>query len=344
MSADDLEVIGYTPFNAETPVERLSRPVTPAENVYVRTNFDIPQLDPRGHRIRIDGAVDAGFDLSVTELQRMPQVRLTTTMECAGNDRLSMRPIPRGEPWQGGALSTVEWRGVPLRAMLERASIAPGVVEMLVEGADKGKRDDAEGPVTFARGVPIADALAPDTLLALEMNGAPLTPPHGAPVRLVVPGWYGMTNVKWVTRLSALTTPYAGYFQTKRYVYKRGDATEPVRLMRVKSIIVAPSDGSTHGRGALRVWGWAWTGEGRVTRVEVALGDGEWLDATVDEPAFAYCWVRWEREIDLERAGRVVLRSRATDSTGTTQPDVAEWNQLGYGNNAIQSTIIEVRR
>ena len=342
MISDDLEVIGYAPLNAETPAARLVHPITPAANVYVRTNFDIPQIDGATHVIRVDGAVDRAFEIPFAELRQLPQVTLTSTMECAGNDRLSVRPLPRGEPWQGGAISTARWSGVPLRALLERAHVGADVVEVLVHGADRGERADSHEPITFARSLPIDVALAPETLLALAMNEEPLTPPHGAPVRLLVPGWYGMASVKWVTHISALTSPFAGYFQTRRYVYQRGDLTEPVTRMRVKSIIVAPREHSSHAQGRLQVWGWAWSGEGAIARVEIAVGDGQWKDATVDAASSPYAWVRWQGEVPLDRAGRVVLRSRATDSTGTTQPEAPEWNLLGYGNNAVQPVTIDV--
>jgi DMSO/TMAO reductase YedYZ molybdopterin-dependent catalytic subunit len=198
--------------------------------------------------------------------------------------------------------------------------------------------------VTFARSLPLPDALAPNALLALEMNGAPLTPEHGAPVRLVVPGWYGMASVKWVTRISVITTPFTGYFQTRRYVYQMGNGTEPVTRMRVKSIIVAPTEGSAHDPGTLRVWGWAWSGTGAITRVELSVGDGDWRDAKVEAPTSPHAWARWEIDVNVERPGRYVLRSRATDATATSQPDAPEWNQLGYGNNAVQPVVIEIRR
>jgi DMSO/TMAO reductase YedYZ molybdopterin-dependent catalytic subunit len=343
MSSDNLEVVTYAPLNAETPREQLKEAITPAGSVYVRTNFDIPHLDVTDHQILVDGAVATPFAIRVAELRQLATVALTSTMECAGNDRLSLRPVPTGEPWTGGAISTAHWSGVPLRALLERAAITPGAVEVLVEGGDRGERADSHEPVTFARSLPIADALSASTLLALEMNGAPLTPEHGAPVRLVVPGWYGMASVKWVTRVRVLTTPYIGYFQTRRYVYQTGDRTEPVTRMLVKSIIVAPGEGSVHGRGPINVWGWAWSGSGAIDRVELAVGDGEWREVEVEAPASPHAWSRWQTVILPERPGRHVLRSRATDATGATQPDAPVWNQLGYGNNTVQPVVIDVR-
>jgi DMSO/TMAO reductase YedYZ molybdopterin-dependent catalytic subunit len=343
MGPDNLKVIAYAPLNAELPRERLREAITPAENVYVRTNFGVPRLDAANHEILVDGAVATSFSIRVPEVRQLSALSLTSTMECAGNDRLGLRPVPRGEPWLGGAISTAHWSGVALRALLERASISSLATEVLVEGADQGERADSHERVKFARSLPISDALAPSTLLALEMNGAPLTPEHGAPVRLVVPGWYGMASVKWVTRVSVLTVPYLGYFQTRRYIYQNGNGTEPVTRMRVKSIIVEPAEGSIHDRGTIGVWGWAWSGGGSISHVELAVGDGDWREVELEPSMTPHTWSRWQTVIRADRPGRYVLRSRATDSAGATQPEAPEWNQLGYGNNAIQPVVIEVR-
>jgi DMSO/TMAO reductase YedYZ molybdopterin-dependent catalytic subunit len=344
MGSENLNVVTYAPLNAETPREQLKDAVTRTANVYVRTNFAVMHLHGSDHEIRVDGAVAAPFSIRVSELRQQSGITLTSTMECAGNHRLSLRPLPPGEPWQGGAISTARWSGIPLRALLERAAVSAEAIEILVEGADHGERVDAEEPVRFARSLPIRDALAPTTLLALEMNGEPLTPEHGAPVRLVVPGWYGMASVKWVTRISAITTPFDGYFQSRRYVYQHRNGVEPVTRMRVKSIIVAPVEESIHEQGAIAVWGWAWSGGGPIDRVELAVGDGGWTATELDSPVSPHAWTRWQTVVRAERAGRHVLRSRATDSTGATQPEAPEWNQLGYGNNAVEPTVIEVRR
>ncbi|HET7565601.1 MAG TPA: sulfite oxidase [Gemmatimonadaceae bacterium] len=336
----------HSPFNAETPEHALASDVTPSQHVYVRSNFDVPHLDGDAHRIVIGGVVTSPFTLAVSELRAMPMRTVVATMECAGNDRSSMRPPPAGEVWRSGALSTARWTGVPLAAVLERAGVQPEVVEILAVGADAGTRDDAQGRVTFARALPVSDARHPDTLLALMMNDEPLTPAHGAPVRLVAPRWYGMASVKWVARIEALTQPYGGYFQTRRYIYDadRADVPRPVTHMRVKSAIVAPADGDMISARELTIWGWAWSGDGAITRVEVAINGGdEWRDAHLTPPASPHAWTRWELRWQVAQPGRYVLRSRATDASGNVQPDEAPWNRLGYGNNAVRTVIVDVR-
>ncbi len=340
-SMPDLEVIRHDPYNAETPERALIAPLTPAPNVYVRTNFDVPVLGDT-HRIVIGGAVQTAFSLDMDELRAMPQHTVATTMECAGNDRLSMYPLPSGEPWRRGAVSTATWTGVPLRMLLDRAVLNGDVSEILVTAADAGPRDDADGIVRFARAMPRVDAVHSDTLLALAMNGEPLTAMHGAPVRLVVPGWYGMASVKWVTGIEAIRAPFAGYFQQQRYVYDEPGGVVPVTRMRVKSIITSPTDGGRSAR-ALHVRGWAWSGFGAITRVEVGLDGGDrWQDATLGVSESPHAWTAWECVMQAPRIGRVSLRSRATDASGATQPDAITWNRLGYGNNAVRTVIVDI--
>ncbi len=346
VAALDVEVIRQEPFNAETPAHALIAAVTPSASVYVRTNFAVPELDGT-HRIRVDGAVASPFMLEARVLREMPQQTLLVTTECAGNDRLTMRPLPTGEPWSFGAVSTAEWRGVLLRDVLERADVDSDVQEIVVTGADSGVRDDAHGddasrPVTFARSLPAADAMSGDALLATSMNGTPLTAAHGAPVRLVVPGWYGMASVKWVSAITAVREPFVGYFQQHRYVYDERDGISPVTRMRVKSIITSPTDAARCGRD-LTVRGWAWSGSGGITRVQIGADGGDtWQDAVIGTPASRYAWTPFEAVVHAPCAGRFSLRSRATDATGATQPDVISWNRLGYGNNAVRTIVIDV--
>ncbi|HEX5435825.1 MAG TPA: sulfite oxidase [Gemmatimonadaceae bacterium] len=343
-NTDTLVVVKPSPLNAETPTPALAAEVTPSRHVYVRSNFAHPQLDDGAHRIAVGGAVHSPFAIDMSELRALPMHTVVATMECAGNDRSSMRPPPPGELWRSGAVSTARWTGVPLAAVLERAGVHTEAVEILVEGADAGPREDSVGPVTFGRALPVADALQPDTLLAMMMNGEPLARPHGAPVRLIVPGWYGMASVKWVTRIEALTTPYRGYFQRKRYVYEDASATSPVTRMRVKSMIVSPEDGDVVASAPLLVQGWAWSGAAPIVRVEVAIGGGDtWRDAQLGAAASTHAWTPWELQCDVPQPGRYALRSRATDGAGNVQPDAARWNRHGYGNNAVRTVIIDVR-
>lgn len=339
--ADVLHVIRHEPYNAETPEPQLVHAITPIANAYVRTNFDVPRLSD-DHTIEIGGAVSTPYSLGVAALRAMPQHTVIATMECAGNDRLDMRPLPVGEPWQSGALSTLSWTGVRLADVLRAAGVVSDAFEVVVYAADRGPRDDAEGLVQFARSLPIADAMRDETLLALHMNGAPLSPDHGAPVRLAVPGWYGMASVKWVTRIDVVREAFTGYFQTQRYVFDEPSGITPVDRLRVKSIITSPAERSACAR-RVRVEGWAWSGFGEITRVEVAIdGATPWHAATLGVATSSTAWTPWHIDLELPRRGRIVLRSRATDSSGATQPDRITWNRLGYGNNAIRQTMVDV--
>jgi DMSO/TMAO reductase YedYZ molybdopterin-dependent catalytic subunit len=336
-------VLKYAPLIAETPAPALAHPVTPSRHVYVRNNFGTPELPGDDHRIVVGGAVATPFAIAVRELRALPARTVTITMECAGNDRASMRPLPAGEPWGSGAVSTVRWTGTPLRAVLGRAELRADAVEILAEGADAGDKGE-RGHIPFARSLPVREALGDDVLLAYAMNGEPLPREHGAPVRLVVPGWYGMASVKWVTSIQALAAPFHGYFQTRRYVYVDAGGARPVGRMRVKSVIVAPAEGTTIVRQRMLVWGWAWSGAGAVTRVQVADGGGDaWHDARLLAPAGPHEWARWELEWEPRAPGRHVLRSRATDASGDVQPDEVPWNRLGYGNNAVRPIAVDVR-
>jgi DMSO/TMAO reductase YedYZ molybdopterin-dependent catalytic subunit len=336
-----LEIIRHDPFNAETPERALATDITPSAHAYVRTNFGVPVV-AGAPRIEVTGTVRRPLSLTMDALNELQQRTITATMECAGNDRLGMHPLPAGEPWRHGALSTVTWTGFALADVLQQAECAPDAVEVLFSAADAGSRDDADGRVRFARSLPVADALAADVLLAVEMNGEPLTPDHGAPVRLVVPGWYGMASVKWLTHIEVLRVPFAGYFQRERYVYDDPSGVAPVDRMRVKSIITSPLDGAHSGR-RVAVEGWAWSGNGAITAVEVCVDGGNaWQPAVLGASVSAHAWTPWHMVLELPRAGRIVLRSRATDASGAVQPDVIVWNRLGYGNNAIRQVVVEV--
>jgi DMSO/TMAO reductase YedYZ molybdopterin-dependent catalytic subunit len=337
--APPLEVVRQMPYNAETPGQALINRITPTANVYVRTNFDVPVLSD-AHTIEVGGAVHRPLTITIDALRKMPQRTVHATMECAGNGRLGMHPLPVGEPWNNGAVSTITWTGVPLATVLAMAGVSNEAIEVLVTAADSGARDDAEGEVRFARALPIKDALREDTLLALSMNGEPLTPDHGFPVRLAVPGWYGMASVKWVTRIDVITTPFNGYFHRERYVYDGASGITPVDYMRVKSIITAPIDEARTARN-INISGWAWSGYGAITRVEVAIeGGNDWHKAELGTSDSPYAWTPWSLNITLPSPGRFALRSRATDASGATQPDQIVWNRLGYGNNAIRHILI----
>lgn len=340
------DVIKPDPYNAETPVGALDSAITSPASHYVRANFSTPLLDRADYALSVHGTVQSPQRLHWDALAALPQHELVVTMECAGNDRLGMRPLPEGEPWASGALSTAPWRGVRLRDVLALANLAPETRDIIIVGADQGPRHDADTsePVRFARGLPVDVAHHPDTLLATHMHGELLPPEHGAPLRLVVPGWYGMANVKWVTQIVASPTPYAGYFQTRRYVYDEPQGTTAVTRMRIKSMITMPRDGATVDAGPQEIRGWAWSGSGAIARVQVAVGGGEhWQDAELAAAAGEHAWTPWVFHWRNPEPGRVTLRSRAMDTSGAVQPDAIVWNRLGYGNNAVRFMTVDVR-
>jgi len=338
---DALDVVRAEPLCAETPARLLSASITPAASVYVRSNFALPTLSAT-HMIDIGGAVQSPFAISLPELAALPQRHIAVTLECAGNGRLGMDPIPTGEPWRFGAVSTTTWSGVSLCTLLERAGLAADVVEVLGVGADAGPRDDAEGDVRFARSLPIENAMHPDTIVATHMAGAPLSVNHGAPARLIVPGWYGMASVKWLVGLEALVIPFGGYFQRMRYVYDEDGTITPVRRARVKSMITSPTDGQQCAR-AVTVQGWAWSGAGAIARVELAVNDAAiWMDAALGTPVSAYAWTPFEAELMLPEGATATIWSRATDTAGNAQPERIAWNRLGYGNNGVRGVAVGV--
>ena len=356
--ADDLEaaraslvMINPSPYNAEAPPAALVGDITPIELHYVRSNFAVPAHDGT---LEIGGAVGRPTTLSLEDLRAMPAHDHTVTLECAGNGRLDMRPLPTGEPWGDFAVSTARWTGALLHEVLAEAGPSVDGVEMLAQGADHGSyhlqailSETDQDNLTFTRALPLTHATDPASgiLIAYEMNGQPLPPDHGAPFRLIVPHWYAVASVKWLKRLDVLTEPYTGEFQTGHYMYQWSDRPqEPVTVMRVRARITDPAPGATIGLGPYTVRGKAWSGTGPVTRVDVSLtGEGDWRPAQLEPSRSGYHWQDWTFTWDTPHVGRHTLRARATDAAGNVQPDVPPWNRLGYGNNAIEVIYVDVR-
>jgi DMSO/TMAO reductase YedYZ molybdopterin-dependent catalytic subunit len=305
------------PANAEAPDGAFGRLITPAEERFLRCHFAIPQLGA-SHAIRISGAVATPRVLALPQMLRMPAVTETVVTECAGNGRASIHPRVSGEQWANRAVSTAQWTGVPVRSVLE---LRESAVEVVFTGADGGE---------YQRSLPREVAMDADTLLAWEMNGEPIPPRFGGPVRLVVPGWYGMASVKWLARIEAVERPFEGEFQTRKYVYAPGD---PVTRLRIKSMFTG-LDERVRAGSPIRICGLAWGGEG-LARVVVEI-DGRRHAARLVGPALPHAWRRFELRWTPKAPGRYSLTCRATDAEGNTQPDEPQWNELGYGNNAVQ--------
>jgi DMSO/TMAO reductase YedYZ molybdopterin-dependent catalytic subunit len=345
-----LQMINPAPFNAEAPPEALAAEITPTEMHYVRSNFAVPAHDGT---LEVGGAVENPTTLTLDDLRAMPAYERAVTLECAGNGRLQTRPLPIGEPWGDYAVSTASWTGALLHDVLEQVQPASSGVEVRFQGADHGAyhlkpvlAETDKDDLTFVRALPLAEAADPaaEILIAYAMNGEPLGLDHGAPFRLIVPHWYAVASVKWLTRIDVLTEPYSGEFQTGHYMYEWPDRPhEAVRLMRVRARITGPAEGATISRGTHTVRGKAWSGTGPVTRVEVSLtGEGDWQPARLQPPTGPYHWQDWSFDWEAHEVGRHTLRARATDAAGHTQPEVPPWNRLGYGNNAVEVIYIDV--
>lgn len=333
----DLVEINHEPFNAETPPDALRHFVTPTPNTYVRTNFSVPAIG-FDYQLVVAGAVADPFSIDISGLRKLPQHQVLVTMECAGNDRTGMSPRPEGEPWGSGAVSTSQWEGVRLGDLLARAKPSGNACEVLALGADAGVRADSEAQVAFARSLPLVDAMSPDTIVALGMNDEILPPLRGGPARLIVPGWYGMASVKWLTRIDVLTEEYRGYFQRQRYVYDDGREVRPVTRTKVKSTIVSPQAGERISTAVVTVWGWAWSGNGRITSVELVTNvEPQSYTARLEPSSSRHAWTRWEVQLPLRSPGEYWMASRATDESGASQPEQPPWNRLGYGNNATRT-------
>ena len=336
----DLLIHRVEPLNGETRIPDLTPDeVVPAGRFYLRNHFDIPILDGERYRLSVSGLVEQPIELSLDELQDLPSESRLVTLECAGNGRSLFTPVPPGEPWRLGAASTAEWTGVPLLELLDRAGVQPGATDIVFRGADSGCVPDVDSPIRFERSLGLGDIRDSGALLAYAMNGEPLPAAHGYPLRLIMPNWYAVASVKWLTDIVVTDKPSEGFYQADRYWYewvRNGrEEREPVSLLNVRALITAPEAGSSLPRGETAIRGVAWSGAGEIARVEVSLNGGPWQEARmIGEPSRG-AWQWWELLTSLEQLGTLVVRARATDTAGRTQPDQAEWNRLGYGNNSV---------
>jgi DMSO/TMAO reductase YedYZ molybdopterin-dependent catalytic subunit len=347
-TADRRVVVRASPYNAEAALAALDEPVTSVQDFYVRTNLGVPAVDRHAWRLTVDGLVERRLEVSLTDLMAMPDRTLTVTLECAGNNRTRLAPITEGEPWGPGAISTGIFRGVPLRHLLDQAGIRPGAIELRFEGADRGTPRGRTDEIAYERSLTVAEALAGDALIVHQQNGEPLTAQHGGPVRLLVPGWYGMASVKWLRRIEMIDHPLEAHYQTRQYRYYRDEAVgtpgaPPVAAMRVNSLISSPASGDVVGPGTLEIRGAAWADGSPVATVELSFDAGPWQAAELLGEPEPFAWRRWRFDWPGAAAGRHSIRSRATAADGSVQPDQPEWNRLGYGNNAIALTLVTVR-
>ena len=332
--------------NRGMPLEALRHDVTPSGLHYLLIHFDIPP-EPASWKLGVSGLVDNPFHIDLEALKALPSKTLRVTMECAGNGRGQLSPRYPSVPWLEEGVSTAQWTGVPLAGLLERAGMRREAKDIVFRGADRGFDRGVEHE--FARSLAPELARSDGVLLAYAMNGEPLPPQHGAPLRLIVPRWYGMASVKWLCAIEAIERPFDGLQQASSYHFRSAPGGErtPCTLMRVNSLMVPPGipDFYTRKRVAeaavIDIVGRAWSGAGSIERVELAV-NGQWRDAVVEARQGEHAWQSWRAAWDA-RAGEHELACRATDCTGESQPLEPPWDLSGFGNNAVQRVEVTVR-
>jgi sulfite oxidase len=342
----DLVVHSEEPFNAETGLAGLAEgPLTATDAFYVRGHAAVPEIDPEAWRLRVHGAVERELSLSLTTLREAFRERtVTATLQCAGNRRaglIAVRDIPGEAPWGPGATGTATWTGVALADVLALAGPLRAGAHVGFEGADLCR--EAEPAERFGGSIPLEKAGRAEVLLAWGMNGAPLAPIHGAPLRAIVPGYIGARSVKWLQRIEVRAEPWGGHFQHVAYRLVPADGAPgpgvgiPLGLVALNSDVLSPADGATVTAGPVEVRGYAFAGgERHVARVDVSLdGGASWSQAQLLDDLGPWAWRHWRITVTLPPGGHEIL-VRAWDSSAATQPEDAEglWNPKGYVNNA----------
>jgi DMSO/TMAO reductase YedYZ molybdopterin-dependent catalytic subunit len=340
------------PRNEEFPFGHLSDWTVPTEHFFVRSHFAVPPIDPAAYKLTVEGHVENPLSFTLDEFRKLPAVTKPLLLECAGNGRVYLVPQARGLQWGLGAVGNATWAGVPLGELLDRAKVKAGAAEVVLVGADTGAiaADPATpGAIHFDRSLPLAKARRDEVLLAHAMNGQPLTAPHGAPVRAVVGGWYGMASVKWLTRIVVTDRPHEGYWQTMDYSYweRRNGLPEvrPVTTIQPKASIARPTPAEFIPAGKpYRVFGAAWAGENKVAKVEVTADGGKtWFPARLTGDDKPHCWRFWEFDWTPTGRGPVKLVARCTDDKGGTQPEKRDPDRRTYMINHLVPVEVVVR-
>ncbi|MEW2138457.1 sulfite oxidase [Streptomyces sp. NPDC005409] len=342
ISAEELALAAR---NHGLPLEALRYEVTPPGLHYVLVHYDIPAADADHWSLAVGGRVVTPLTLDLAALRGFPAVTHRVTMECAGNGRARLSPRPVSQPWLVEAVGTAEWTGVPLRLVLAEAGVRPDAVEAVFTGADHGVERGVEQD--YQRSLPLSAATGddPEVLIAYAMNGRPLPPQHGYPLRLVVPGWYGMAHVKWLREITLVDAPFTGFQQSVAYRYRQDpdEPGDPVTRIGPRALMVPPGFPDFMSRtrvvrpGPVRLEGRAWSGYGAVVGVEVSADTGRSWTAARVEPQGAHRWAWQAWTCDWRAApGSHTLTVRATDGEGRTQPLEQPWNRGGFGNNLVQ--------
>lgn len=326
------------PLNAETPAAHLQSWITSNEVFFKRNQEKIMSapvaLDT--WRLLIQGLVEKPTELCFSDILSMPKVEVANTLECSGNGRSLLTEKASGNPWTIGGVGNAVWGGVLLGEVLQKAAILPEAGHVSFEGLDNPR---VTAKIKFIRSIPLEKALD-STMLAYEMNGEPLPLAHGYPLRVLALGWTGANCVKWLSKITLLHQPAAGFFMDNVYrVFQKGEAPASgavITTLPLKSIITFPDNGASLAAGTVIIRGAAYAGETDVAKIEVSVDDGNtWQPAEFIGPHERYAWRRWEYSWQAETPGKYMIMARATDSQGNIQPQTASWNKLGYGNNGV---------
>jgi sulfite oxidase len=348
---EDMIVRSARFLDLEMPPEFLTSWITPVPHFFVRNHMHEPStLDADSWRLTVSGEVEKPLTLSLADLAKLERHTVTNTLECAGNGRAFQEPHVPGIQWQKGAVGTARFSGPRLSGLLQRAGVKPTGKHVMFHGLD-----EVPGKVPpFIRSIPIEKAIDGDTLIATHMNDAPLTKHHGFPARSLVPGWIGAASCKWLSEIKVLDQEFDGNFMKPAYRFpnhpvKPGDPVNPddthaVTALSVKSVIAAPTDGSTVKSRSVHIQGVAWAGEADIARVEISTDLGAtWKPAQLGHEQSKYAWRLWAYVWKAPKAGDYTLMARATDSQGRTQPETAVWNPSGYLYNAVDQVKIHVQ-
>ena len=355
---DGMVVHEQDPYNAEAPPTPLGASfVTPVDLFYSRNHGPLPDLDVTRWSLRVDGEVDTPLTLTVADLQSFEAVSLTATLQCAGNRRaglIEVQDIPGEDPWGPGATSTAVWTGARLADVLDRAGLAAGLVEAHVAFDAPDVSQLADPPQAYSSSIPLAKARQAEVLLAWAMNGEPLSRVHGAPVRVVVPGYIGARSVKWVERVTVQPEPSDNYFQATAYRLlppeadpKQAGPGDGISLgtVALNAAVLTPTADEKLPPGQTDVSGYALAGDGRaVARVDVSPDDGvSWVQAGLEHGEEPWAWTTWRTTFDLD-VGQHTLVVRAWDDTGAVQTEspAAVWNPKGYVNTSWDRVRVDV--
>jgi len=328
------------PYDAETPVREFTSFLTPNHRFFVRSHFGPPdeeRISEVNWKLRVDGLVERPTEFRLKDLRQMEAATITAVVQCSGNGRAFHRPKVPGVQWERGAVGNAQWTGVRLHDLLTRVGVKDQARHVQLQGAD---RPIVASVPLFIRSIPLGKALHPDTILAYEMNGRPLPLLHGAPLRVITPGWMADSCIKWLTEITVQAEEATGYYMQTAYRVPtkpiEPNATTnvpsiPVEAMAVKSLIAAPEEGETVKAGPVMIQGVAWGGEAGVVKVDLSLDEGKsWEPARLVGEDHPYAWRQWQLAWKPAVAGTVTILCRATDARGDRQPATTPWNPSGF--------------